>query len=425
MVLALFLNPWHIMKSRWALDCNLSPDFILIAISFIICGFYTLQKKKQTLLYAAGCFFFVAAAYAYGISWFMLPPFIVLIGSYLFRKKKISLTQAGVCALVMLIAGFPLILFAINLLSGGEQYRLGPLTITQLKIGRHGSTTFLSDDFAFLPFIRDAIRLIIWGDDRLLWNGIRYIGQFYNIAGIPFFIIAIFKLLKNRKHDTFDTIFFLWLISTLPIIFTVTPNTNHWNLMWFPVIYFVARGLTYCIQNTRWAKIAAISAIAALSCVFIARYAYLFNEKSPDATGFFKGIDRQIRFAESKNFERIYISNAIHQAYRVAPINRGILPDCIFVVYLFYSPVSPYSFEKTKEIRDISEPIEWIKSYGNNYFYLPQQITPTPYTAYLIPNQDLEKYAIEYDKFEVDKGGVCTLLWTKDVSITGLQQRGK
>jgi 4-amino-4-deoxy-L-arabinose transferase-like glycosyltransferase len=65
--------PWHILKSRWALDCNLFPDFILFFIYFLVKG---LNSKKKIYYYLS---FVIAAlsAYTYGTSFFFLPLFIV------------------------------------------------------------------------------------------------------------------------------------------------------------------------------------------------------------------------------------------------------------------------------------------------------------------------------------------------------------
>ena len=393
-VLVFFLNPWHITKSRWVLDCNLSPDFILLAISFILLGYHTLSQKKRSLYYAVSCIFFVLAAYSYGVSWLMLPFFILFLGIYLYRNKKIKIYQIGLCIAVMTALIFPLVLFAINLISKGGEYQLGILTITQLKESRHTTTILLSGGDVFL-FVWKAFQLILLGDDKAAWNSFRYIGQFYNILGIPFFILAYVKLIKKKDFNIFDVIFTIWLIASFFIVLTVEANVNHWNILWFPVIYFVARGLTFCIEKIRWVKIAAISLIVLLTVIFTVRYIYFFNAKNLESTGFFKEMDNLIKFVGQKNFDEVYYSSEIAH-----------------VATLFYYPVSPYDFARTKEVLDISMPIEYMKKYCNNNFYLPNEILPIPRTAYVIPNHDLDNYVIEYDKFNVDRGLQYTLLWT-------------
>jgi hypothetical protein len=176
----------------------------------------------------------------------------------------------------------------------------------------------------------------------------------------------------------------------------VWPNVNRWNLLWFPVIYFVARGLIFCIEKIKQTQIAAITVIGVLTVFFMVKYISVFNEKNPvDNHWFFKGIEQSVRVAAQKDFDRVYFPEYV-----------------IHVTPLFYTPINPYVFDKTKEIKDMDLPIEVMKKYSNNYFYLPEKIAPLPRTAYIIPNCDIEKYHIESDKFHVEKDIYYTLFWT-------------
>lgn len=393
-VLVFFLNPWHIMKSRWALDCNLTPDFILLGVSLIILGYHSLKDKKRSVCYAVGSIFLVLAAYGYGVSWFMLPFFILFLGIYLYRKKKIKASQIAICIITMALLAFPIILFAVNLVSGGEQYQIGSLTITQLKESRHAETTLLTGGNVSL-FAWEAFRLMILGDDKLVWNGFRYIGQFYNLLGLPFFIIAFIRLIKGRNFNLFDSLFALWLLASVPVILMVGPNANHWNVLWFPIVYFVTRGLVFCIEKVKRAQVVSVSVICVLTVIFIVKYISFFNEKNPVNNWFAKGIEQYVQFVEQKDFGRVYFSgNVIH------------------VIPIFYAPVSPYDFDKTKEVKDMDMSIEHMERYSNNYFCLPDEIIPASKTAYIVRNNELEKYTIEYNKFHIERGDHYTLLWT-------------
>ena len=60
-------------------------------------------------------------------------------------------------------------------------------------------------------------------------------------------------------------------------------------------------------------------------------------------------MDNLIKFVGQKNFDEVYYSSEIAH-----------------VATLFYYPVSPYDFARTKEVLDISMPIEYMKKYCNN-----------------------------------------------------------
>ena len=64
--------PWHIMKSRWGLECNLFPDLILLSVCFLVLGL----KKKKTWLQVLAFVCFALSSYSYGTSYLFLPLFI-------------------------------------------------------------------------------------------------------------------------------------------------------------------------------------------------------------------------------------------------------------------------------------------------------------------------------------------------------------
>lgn len=63
------INPWQIMISRWALEANLFPHFLLYGCYLIYLGF----EKKKYLYYSM--VLFGTAMYSYGISYYLVPIF--------------------------------------------------------------------------------------------------------------------------------------------------------------------------------------------------------------------------------------------------------------------------------------------------------------------------------------------------------------
>ncbi len=53
----MIVNPWHIMKSRWALESNIAPDIILIGICFLILGYNSISDKKSGHSFLPDSFF--------------------------------------------------------------------------------------------------------------------------------------------------------------------------------------------------------------------------------------------------------------------------------------------------------------------------------------------------------------------------------
>jgi len=384
------ISPWHIMKSRWALDCNLSPDFVLIGTCLFVLGYHVYVKKalNGVLCYLGGCGFLSMAAYSYGVSWFMLPFFVILLFIFLYRSKKISILQIGYCMLFLIVLLFPLILFAYNLLIvHGEPYTIGAITITSLVESRHSETTIWGSEH-YWGFIIRGLWMLFTGNDMLLWNSIRIFGQFYNFIGIFLILWALISLVRVRKLNIYDSVFGLWLIATIPIVFLVTPNVNHWNLIWFPLIYFVGRGLFFCLEKTVKFRYAAIGCICLATIIFGIKYVDCFGEHNLFA-GFNKNYDKLQEFSNNKDFDSIYYPNGT-----------------VYVTPLFYNPVDPYKFNQSKS----GEGGE-IKKYEKYHLYTPSQIKPLPKTLYIFFSRDLDMQNVDSTKFKIDRINEFTLLW--------------
>lgn len=82
--------PWHIMKSRWGMDCNLFPDLILFAVLFLILGI----KKKKSMWQILSFVMLGISSYSYATSYLFLPIFVGITLGYLIYKKEISIKRA-------------------------------------------------------------------------------------------------------------------------------------------------------------------------------------------------------------------------------------------------------------------------------------------------------------------------------------------
>ena len=63
--------PWHIMSSRWGLDCNLLAPMSIISI-------FLLSKAKNTIGYITAGISFGLTLYTYALSYIILPIFLAL-----------------------------------------------------------------------------------------------------------------------------------------------------------------------------------------------------------------------------------------------------------------------------------------------------------------------------------------------------------
>lgn len=254
------LNPWHLMKSRWGLDCNIFPDIVLIAVFFLLKYYYSNKdfnsdKTNSRFLYLSFVCLAISA-YSYATSYVALSIFCIALYVYGIKTKTISKKQILISALIALLITWPLILFIVINFFDMPEVRLPFCTIPRLAINRMSRRSIISSDNVFLALVKnifDLVKLLIIQRDGLYWNSIRGFGLYYLFA-FPFFVLGIFIYIKNGKKRTrVDDIFMLWLASGIIFsLFLSEININRVNFVIIPIIYFIIVGFvkTFRIRYT-------------------------------------------------------------------------------------------------------------------------------------------------------------------------------
>ena len=101
--------PWHILKSRWALESNLFPDLLIYALVLIYFGL----KNKKKIYYIISSIILGISTYSYGTSYLFVPVVMLIIYIYLIKKKKITLKEAIIYIGITGLVSFPMILYVI------------------------------------------------------------------------------------------------------------------------------------------------------------------------------------------------------------------------------------------------------------------------------------------------------------------------
>ena len=126
-LLVLFLTaicPWHILQSRWALEANLMPHLLLLAMDLLLAG---LQKKRWALYLSM--LFFGLTPYAYGVACYIVPVILLFGAIYALARRKIGVSDLIVCvAIFFATAGLYFGTMIINAF-GLESVRIGPFTL--------------------------------------------------------------------------------------------------------------------------------------------------------------------------------------------------------------------------------------------------------------------------------------------------------
>lgn len=392
-ILFLAFNPWHFTKSRWGLESNLAPDIILIATCLILIGYNTLKANKRIFLYTIAFLLFGIAAYAYAVVWMMLPIYCLAILVFLYKKGKITIRQSLFCLGITFLIVFPLLLFLFQMLTGGDSIHVGIFTIPSLTEGRQEATSvFALKANKIGPYLYNTFKGLATGYDKLLTNSFPYAGQFYNPIGWFFILFAFISLYKKRETVTLvDSIFFIWLLVSIPISLYVQYNVNRWNILWYPLIYFCVRGIFICIDKYKIREIIFYVVFFFFTIYTAANYIQVHSK----AYLFTNDIEKTVEITSRKTIDRVYILD--------------IIPHSSI---LFYDPISPEELSHTRKLLfEKQVGLGLLSEFGKYKIDGRVSIEPTLGTAYIMPTKIFEGSTLDHSKFKIQKEGSLTVIW--------------
>lgn len=353
-VLFLAICPWHIMKSRWALESNIFPDLILMAVMFLVVGI----KNRKIWMQITSFFIFGISSYAYGTSYLFLPIFVIGILIYLWRKKQISIKQAGIYFGIVFVMAFPLILYVIINVFHLSQISLGAITIPVMKQNRaeEVSTIFSGNIYEnCISNLLDSLKILLIQSDGLQWNAISGYGIFYGISLI-FLLYGIYISLKRYKKNIFNVIMWFWSLASIILCAFCIPNINRINVIIFPCIYYIVIGL-YEIVNKYKVMIPCIVAIyIGLFICFMLDY---FNMDYNEYATFSSGLKEVSEYCEKSQLENVYCLYSFKEP---------------FIYFLFYSEYDVNNYLETVEFFDANGIFDNVKAFGKYKFYLPDRV---------------------------------------------------
>lgn len=251
----LAINPWHIRKSRWALESNLFPELVLLSLLLLV-----LSIKKKNYF----CFYFSAillsfSAYSYGTSYFFLFFFVLGFLLYLLRKRIFPWYHSVLYLSLVAILCLPIRLFLYVNVFDKETIHLLWFDIPKLKASRFSSVTSLFSGNFLMNWknnFGEGRKLLITQNDSLPWNSIPLYGTLYFLT-LPFALIGLFHRTKKSLKDILlfglrdkekarDFYFYLLrlaLFVSLLRMGILSNNINRINVIWPLLILLGAQGI--------------------------------------------------------------------------------------------------------------------------------------------------------------------------------------
>ena len=348
----LAISPWHILQGMWALDCNILPHILLIAVYLLYIGIF---KKTRWTLYLS-MVFFALTLYSYGIAIYFTPILLLALAIYLRRKKKISIPDLIICIVIFSVLAMPIILmFAINILKTNQSIYLGNITIPYYEsLSRTDDMLFFSPNILVQLFINIGFTvLMILGEfDGCVWNSSLVFGTAYHITLVLVIVAIIIKIKNKASHihfglsdvfssttdsiqettnidinlqDNFPRFLILsWLCTSIftGIVINQT-NINRLNTIWYPLIMLATFALYYFYNyfkvfetnnknGSKKSKIYAISIISIFMILFTSYLIYFncyYANKVDMSICFSRGMYQALEYTNTLPIDSVKVDN--------------------------------------------------------------------------------------------------------------------
>ncbi|NBH28142.1 hypothetical protein D3Z60_20755 [Lachnospiraceae bacterium] len=329
-LLLLAINPWHFMQSRWALDCNLFPHMFVLGVCFLMAGI-----KRKADLYLS-MVFFALCMYCYGVSFYMVPFFLLTVCIFLFRDKKVGVREIMVCLLIYFGIAWPIYgTMLINFMKW-DTVRL-PFVTLQFFSGnvRSADILFFSENKGqqLLANLQSLVNVVFLQRDDLIWNTVRGFGTMYHCAQ-PFVILGAVLVMRGAfKEEDGDKkmgcriLAAYWIFALLTGLMINYVNVNRINIIFYIHIIFAAVGISFLVKRWKMSLVILSALFAVLGTLFF--HAYFTSWAGEIDKAFYGDFVDAVEFAKEYDCDRYYITpdTQYEGAYQVTEILTLFLFD--------------------------------------------------------------------------------------------------
>jgi hypothetical protein len=395
-LLAMFfmaVSPWHIINSRWAVESNILPFFLLAGFAFL------LFSNQKNYWFIFGCVFFAASLYAYGTAYVGVPVFLFLTIPVLIYTKQITIKQAITGLIIFFVLALPIALFVIINTFQLNTIHFGPITIPRMPVQARYEAMAAVFGGHPLQAMSENISImskLLWSqEDAFPWNSVRPFGYFYKIT-FPFAVIGLLLTIPlgaKREGKVDRWLLLAWMIASVAIGIIHPTNLTRLNFIFTPILLCIT---LFVFELDKRVKYSLPVTVLALSIGFVLfTQAYHGGEYRKRAGSVFNsGIIPAIGYATDKGMSSICFTESTYSAY---------------IYVLFTQKTHPLEYINDIEWlypSDPTDPARTPRVIGRYYFRL-SDCSKDLDAAYILllkespPNSNIVYKSKKFDKFEV------------------------
>ena len=346
------LSPWHIMLSRWALDCNALPFLFLCGLSLLTAS---LEANRKFVWLLLACVIFGVSVYSYGAAYLAVPLFVLsalvlCTGGGIFTKR-----QALTAALLFALTALPMALYiVVNLFHWDSIHLVGVTVPREPTTPRFQTETTVGP----LHHVGEFLRLLVTQRDGTPYNvtdpyGVVYSGIFFALA---IGLIAVIPVFVARRQWPQKRLFIpLWILACIPTGIVQEPNINRLNLLLMGLVCTVGVALAILDRWVRGTVIVGLVSLLTLSGFFARDYFTTQRDRIADV--FFDGLLPALAYARSNTAEdgKICVTSEVN------------MPQ---IYVLFNSPSDADEYMHTVKYINPEGPFRAVSAYGRYTFGL-------------------------------------------------------
>lgn len=273
----LAISPWHIMISRWGLEANLLPAFMVFGTYFM------LKAIRNKYMIYASMICYGLALYCYAAAWVVIPLIIGCSLLYLlFKKLIIPDIHFFIALFILAILASPLLLFVLV-----NTDHLVEIVTPLISVPR--LTVFRSSEVALTPTVMlqnlsDMFNMLfITQDDNLGVNAVPGYGIYYFIG--PVFILigiivsfckAVRSIISRKDILSLNLFFVIWFVWCILHGCLVVSDLTRINIIYIPLTYLIAEGIYSLLEIVKKVTERSNKPVIIASLVIMIIYAVLF-----------------------------------------------------------------------------------------------------------------------------------------------------
>lgn len=267
----LAICPWHIIMSRWGLESNLAPGFLLFGLYFFV---RALDAPRYMLLSAL---MYGLSLYTYATIWVYVPVMLLVQLIYCMVCRKLRFDK-WLCLSGVLLAALavPLLLFLAVNYGYIDEIRTPLFSIPRLLYMRTGEIS-LDEKAKKLELIW---KIFIDQNDGEIWNSPSRFGLFYYIS-MPFAVFGIIFCIRQavvcarQREFCPEVLLLVQFFVCLPQCMLIKANVTKINMLFIPLVVFIALG-AYFLSTVSYRRV--LTGLAAVyAALFVGFECYYFT----------------------------------------------------------------------------------------------------------------------------------------------------